>query len=103
MSAALRLEFWADYLHSSCLVTNTVLVTGDGSRKVLNFSEISMHNVCTHKSTQVVLLATASSLLADLLATNDLAERVVILPDFTELQVRHGNKHFYVWSKYEAH
>ena len=91
MSAASRLEFWADYLHSSRLVTNTVLVTGDGGRKVLYFSEISIHNVCTHKGTHAVLLATASNLLADLLATNDLAERVVILPEFTELQVRHGN------------
>ena len=89
MSAASRLEFWADYLHSSRLVTNTVLVTGDGGHKVFHISDISSHNVCTHQATHAVLLATASSLLADLLGGNNQPEQFVILPDFTKLQVSH--------------
>ena len=55
MSAPSRLEFWADYLHSSRLVTNTVLVTGDGG----------------HKATHAVLLAAASNLFAELLGGNN--------------------------------
>ena len=88
MAAPSRLEFWADYLHSCRLVTNTVLVTADGGHKVIHISDISIHNVCTYKATHAVLLATASNLLADLLGSNDDTEKVVILPDFTSLQVR---------------
>ena len=91
MAAPSRLEFWADYLHSSRLMTNTVLVTGDGGHKVFQISDISIHNVCTHKATHAVLLATASNLLADLMASNEDSEKVVILPDFSRIQVR-------VWS-----
>ena len=87
MAPPSRMEFWADYLHSSRLVTNTVLVTGDGGHKVLHISEISLHNVCTHKATHAVLLATASNLLANLLGSNNDTEKVVILPDFSSLQV----------------
>ena len=72
MAAPSRLEFWADYLHSSRLVTNTVLVTGDGG----------------HKATHAVLVVTASNLLANLLGSNDDSEKVVILPDFSRIQVR---------------
>ena len=90
MAPPSRLEFWADYLHSSRLVTNTVLVTGDGGRKVLHISEIYILNVCTHKATHAVLLAATSSLLADLLGSNDDTKKVVILPDFSVRQVRQG-------------
>ena len=91
MAAPSRLEFWADYLHSSRLMTNTVLVTSDGGHKVLQISDIYIHNVYTNKATHAVLLATASNLLADLMASNNDTEKVVILPDFSRIQVR-------VWS-----
>ena len=87
MAAPSRLEFWADYLHSSRLVTNTVLVTGDGGHKVFYISDISFRNVSTHQATHAVLLATASNFLADLLGSNNDSEKVVILPDFSRIQV----------------
>ena len=73
MSDGSCLEFWADYLHSARGVTNTVLVTGDGRQK----------------ATHALLLAGASQLLAEVLGSCGLldSEVVVILPDFTVLQV----------------
>ena len=73
MSDSSCLEFWADYLHSARGVTNTVLVTGDGRQK----------------ATHALLLAGASQLLAEVLGSCGLlgSEVVVLLPDFTVLQV----------------
>ena len=66
-----RLELWADYLHSSRGVTNTVLGTGDGG----------------HKATHAVILAGTSHLLAGIMEGRQEEEWQVILPDFTVLQV----------------